>query len=36
MKCKVCLVITGCDKLLVSKLDSLWKHVGRRKGITSM
>ncbi len=36
MKCKVCSMIGGHDKLLVPKLDSLWKHVGRRKIITVM
>ncbi len=27
------LVIGGRDKILVPKLNSLWKHVGRRKAI---
>jgi hypothetical protein len=33
----VCTIIKGQDKLLVPKLDSLWKHVGQKKvAITSM
>jgi hypothetical protein len=36
MKCKVYSMIIGCYKLLVLKLDSLWKHVGQRKAITIM
>jgi hypothetical protein len=31
VKCKMCIVIEGGKKLLVHKLDSLWKHVGQRK-----
>ncbi len=30
IKCKVCSDIDGKDRLLVTKLDSLWKHVGQR------
>jgi len=36
VKCKVCSMITRFDKLLVPKLNSLWKHVGQRKVITTM
>jgi hypothetical protein len=31
VKCKVCSVLERQDKLLVLKLDSLWKHVSCRK-----
>jgi hypothetical protein len=34
VKCKVYNKIKGCDKLLVPKLNSLWKHVNNRKAIT--
>jgi hypothetical protein len=27
----MCIVIEGQDKLLVPKLDLLWKHVGQKK-----
>lgn len=33
IKWKVCSVIERRNKLLVPKLDFLWKHVGRRKAI---
>jgi len=33
VKCKVCIIIEGQDKLLVPKLDLLWKHVGQKKAI---
>ncbi len=37
VKCKMCIVIEGGKKLLVPKLDLLWKHVGQRKAkITSV
>jgi len=35
VRCKVCSDIEGRNKLLVPKLDSLWKHCGRRKATTS-
>lgn len=35
VRCKICSDVDGKDKLLVLKLDSLWKHVGRRKAMTS-
>jgi len=31
VKCKVCKKIKGHNKLLVWKLNSLWKHIGQRK-----
>ncbi len=31
VKCKVCRKIKGHNKLLVLKLNFLWKHVGQRK-----
>ncbi len=31
VKCKMCTIIEGGKKLLVPKLDLLWKHVGQRK-----
>jgi hypothetical protein len=37
VKCKVYNVIEGKNKMLVPKLDSLWKHVGPKKAtIASM
>jgi hypothetical protein len=33
VKCKVYNKIEGCDKLLMPKLNSLWKHVNHRKAI---
>ena len=35
VRCKICSDVEGREKLLVPKLDSLWKHCGRRKAITS-
>ncbi len=35
VKCKVGNVINGKDKLLVAKLDSLWKYFGHRKAIVA-
>lgn len=35
VRCKVCSDVEGREKLLVPKLDSLWKHCGRRKATTS-
>jgi hypothetical protein len=31
IKCKVCNVIDGKNRLLVAKLNYLWKHVRHRK-----
>lgn len=28
VKCVICFSIDGCDKILVAKINSLWKHVG--------
>jgi hypothetical protein len=36
VQCKVYSFIDGKDKLLVVKLDSLWKHAGRRKTLVVM
>ncbi len=36
VKCKVCIVIERQDKLLVPKLDSLWKHVGQKKATIAL
>jgi hypothetical protein len=33
VKCKVCSKIKGTDKLLAPKLDSPWKHDGKRKAL---
>jgi hypothetical protein len=35
IKCKVGNVNNGKDKILVTKLDSSWKHVGHRKAIVA-
>jgi hypothetical protein len=34
VQCKVCNKIKECDKLLMLKLDSLWKHVGHKKVVS--
>jgi len=31
VKCRICNAIAGREKLLISKLDSLIKHLGQRK-----
>ncbi len=36
VQCKVCSFIDGKDKLLVAKLDSLWKHAGHHKTLVAM
>jgi hypothetical protein len=36
VKCKVCSKIEGKENLLAPKLDSLWKHCGRRKTLTDV
>jgi hypothetical protein len=33
VRCKVCSFVERWEKLLVLKIDSLWKHVGRRKAL---
>jgi hypothetical protein len=33
--CKVCSHVEGQEKLLVAKIDSLWKHTRRRKALTT-
>ena len=33
VRCKICTEVEGREKLLVPKLDSLWKHAGRRKAL---
>jgi hypothetical protein len=34
--CKICTDIEGLKKLLVPKIDSLWKHAGRKKALANM
>jgi hypothetical protein len=36
VQCKVCSFIDGKDKLLVAKLDSLWKRARHRKALVVM
>jgi hypothetical protein len=36
VRSKVCSDVERRDKLLVPKIDSLWKHVGRRKALVDM
>jgi hypothetical protein len=36
VKCKVCSKIKGHNKLLILKLNSLWKHIGQRKATTTI
>jgi hypothetical protein len=33
VRCKVCSFVKRRKKLLVPKIDSLWKHAGRRKAL---
>jgi hypothetical protein len=35
MRCHICTDIKGRDKLLVPKIDGLWKHVGRRRALAN-
>jgi hypothetical protein len=36
VKCKVCSKIEDKEKLLALKLDSLWKHNGRRRALMAI
>jgi len=36
VQCEVCYLIDGKYKLMVAKLDSLWKHVGWHKALVAM
>jgi hypothetical protein len=36
VKCKLCRKIKGHNKLLVLKLNLLWKHVGQKKATTTI
>ncbi len=36
VRCKVCSQIGGKKKLMIIKIDYLWKHVGRCKTLVSM
>jgi hypothetical protein len=36
VRCKVCSDVERREKLLVPKIDSLWKHVGRRRALVDM
>lgn len=36
VKCSICSVVEGRDKLLIPKIDGLWKHAGRRKAAKDM
>jgi hypothetical protein len=36
VRCKVCSEVEGREKLLAPKIDLLWKHVGRRRALTSI
>jgi hypothetical protein len=36
VRCKVCSEVEGREKLLVPKIDSFWKHVGKRRALTSI
>jgi hypothetical protein len=36
VRCKVCSEVEGREKLLAPKIDSLWKHAGRRRALTSI
>jgi hypothetical protein len=36
VKCKVCRKIKGHNKLLVLKVNFLWKHVGEKKTTTTI
>jgi hypothetical protein len=36
VRCKVCSEVEGREKLLAPKIDSLWKHAGWRRALTSI
>jgi hypothetical protein len=36
VRCKICSDIEGREKLLVPKIDSLYKHAGRKKALVDM
>jgi hypothetical protein len=36
VRCKVCSDVEGREKLLVPKIDSLYKHAGRRRALADM
>ncbi len=36
VRCKVCSIIEGKEKLLAPKLDNLWKHANRKKTLTNI
>lgn len=35
VRCKICTEVDGRDKLLVPKIDSLWKHASRRRALAT-
>jgi hypothetical protein len=35
VKCRICSDVEGREKLLVPKIDGLWKHAGRRRALAN-
>jgi hypothetical protein len=35
VRCRICTNVKGRDKLLVPKIDGLWKHAGRRRALVN-
>ena len=35
VRCRICTAVEGREKLLIPKIDSLWKHAGRRRVLVS-
>jgi hypothetical protein len=35
VKCRICSNVEGREKLLVPKIDGLWKHAGRRRALAN-
>ena len=33
--CRICTDVKGRDKLLVPKIDGMWKHAGRKKALAN-
>ena len=36
VRCRICTAVEGREKLLIPKIDSLWKHAGRRRALVNV
>ena len=36
VRCRICIAVEGREKLLIPKIDSLWKHAGRRRALVNV